>query len=146
MMHDPIDGAIREGDPPIGGGMPRANASPNANRLSRYFWLLLFLNIAAAYCPSLFWMNDLPGSGSAAEFFPYSPIAISLLFLIGFKSMVFPTVLLCGFLSLIVALSFLFQRSRIVIIAMPGALFLLCLVQGLVFAAALRGIDAIGHS
>jgi len=142
---DAFDGAIREGDPPFG-GRRTAEVPPRPKRLCAGFWLLLVLNVIAAYLPGLFWVHDLPGSGSSALIYLYSPIAFSLLFLIGTTSLIPPTIFLGAFLCAIAALSFLLQRSRIAKVVMPVALFFLCLAQGLMFAAALRGIDAIGHS
>ncbi|MBL8828656.1 MAG: hypothetical protein JNM18_16865 [Planctomycetaceae bacterium] len=142
---DAFDGAIREGDPPLG-GRRAAEVPPASKRLCASFWLLLSLNVIAAYLPGLFWVHALPGSGSSALNYFYSPIAFSLLFLIGTTSLIPPTIFLGAFLCMIVALSFLLQRSRIAMLAMPILLLILCLVQGLMFAGMLIGIDAIGHS
>ena len=143
---DPLNGAIREGDPPFRSEKPPENALSNPIRFSAYFWLLLILNVAAAYSSAPFWIYDLPGSGSSAMILLYSPIAISLLFLMGSSSLVLPTVFLVSFLLLIATLSFLLRRSRIAIAVTPILVFLICLAQGLVFAWIIRGIDAIGHS
>ena len=116
-----FDGAIRKGDPPLGGSRT-AEVPPSPKRLCAGFWLLLVLNVVAAYLPGLLWVHDLPGSGKSALIYFYSPI-FSLLFLIGTTSLIPPTIFLGAFLCGIAALSFLLQRSRSAMVVMPVVLF-----------------------
>ncbi len=140
-----LDRAIREGNPPVLGRRAE-EAPPRRKPLTECFWLLLAPNVAAAYLPGLFWVHDLAGSGSSSLVYIYSPIALSALFHIGSSSLVPLTIYLSAFLCVIAELSFLLQRWRMAMLVMPVLLFFLCLVQGLMFAAFLRGIDAMGHS
>lgn len=143
--NDISDNAIRESDPARLGKWA-TQQPPSPTRLSAQFAMLLVLNLVAAYVPGLFWVPGLPGSGSSALIYLFSPVAPLLLFLMGSSSLILPTSFLGSFICVIMTLSFLLRRSRIAMIAMPVLLFFLCLIQGLWFAEAIRGIDAIGNS
>lgn len=139
---DSFDGDFRKCDPSVTGSSSTVG-SLRTNRLGAGFRLLLILNILSAYLPGLFWLHNLPGSDGSALFYLYSPIAISLLFLIGSNSLILPTIFLGTFFYGITLLSILLQRSRLALFTMPILLFILCLAQGLVFAKVIRGLNAI---
>lgn len=120
-------------------GLPRWH-----DRVLRFF-ALLGLNLVASYAPAVFWLVGLPGTANAGYEFLASPVALVLLSFWVTDAAVALCVL-AGFLFLLVALSAGFCRSRSAMVAIPGVLFVLSLLQGLLVTWIVRGIEAIGHS
>jgi hypothetical protein len=111
---------------------------------ARSFATFLLLNLAAAYAPGLCWVPSLPGSGSP-WLLPLSPVMIIVLLVWSDNPVVLGTVL-TTFLLVLVAFSAWLHRLPWARVFLPGLLFVLSLLQGLLAARIISGIDAIGHS
>jgi hypothetical protein len=109
------------------------------------FNLFLTGNIAAAFAPGVFWLPSLPGQGASPWLVPLSPILL-LMFSLDTDNPLACGAVLLTFLLLVACLTFLSQRFPSARIIVPTALFVLSLMQGLLVAAIVRGIDAIGQS
>jgi hypothetical protein len=126
---------------------------PELFRLGKYpdadkkalFLLFLVSNLMAAYAPGVLWLPSLPGYGASPWLLPLSPVLL-VMFLLGSENPVACCAVLVAFLLLIATLSAQLYRLRPAWVILPGVLFLLSLVQGLLLAEIVRGIDAIGHS
>ena len=122
------------------------DVSPQQILPSAHFWLLLTLNLLAAYLPSLVWVEEVSAFGNQCLWYLYSPICFLVLFLKETNSLLPLTVILIVFWCVIMGASWAMRRERIAMAVMPLLLFVVSLLQGLLFADFLRGLDAIGHS
>src|SRR5438270_586674 len=108
------------------------------------FLTFLLANVLAAYAPAVSWVPDLGGTTSVGCRFLFSPVAFALLV----RRVEDPDAawgVLAVFLLLLVVISALLSRWKKAWVAVPVIVFVVCLVQGQLFAAAISGIDAIGH-
>ena len=106
--------------------------------------LLVFINLVAGYAPSPFWLATLPGDGASALILLFSPI--SWVFIQGVNSLWIASLLLFGFFVVVFCSSVASCQSRTARFAVPGCIFAYSLAQGMLFAAFVRGIDALGRS
>lgn len=109
------------------------------------FLLFLVGNLAAAYTPGVLWLPGLPGEGASPWLLPDSPVLLVMFFLDWENPLAWCTVFV-AFLILIATLSALWRRFRLAWFVLSSVLFVASLIQGLLVAAIVRGIDAIGHS
>lgn len=108
------------------------------------FLRLLFLNVLAAYAPGLLWVGSLPAGAHKGLIFLFSPV---LLIALGTDdSLLLGWFCLGGFFVTVVFLSAVGSRSRTATMVIPCIVFAASLVQGLLVASVIAGIDAIGHS
>jgi hypothetical protein len=99
-------------------------------------------NILAANAPTPFWLLSIRGNGVS----PLSPLFSPVVLLSGNNNLWVGWSLLIGFYAVVVLMSANGHRSKTARLAIPAILFGYSLAQGLVFAAWITGIDAIGHS
>src|SRR5437016_2555882 len=109
------------------------------------FWAFLGLNLLAAYIPAVLWVPGLPGSASAGWKFLFSPVFLALL-MVEETNPVVAWCVLIAFLVLVGRASALLYHSKTAWLTMPGVVTIYCLLQGLLAAQIISGIDAIGHS
>jgi hypothetical protein len=110
-----------------------------------YFLAFLCLNLVAAYAPGLLWVTDLPGSASTGWKFLFSPVLLVLL-MVWVTNDVVGWCVLIGFVVLIGLASAFLYRWRMSWLVLPCAIIAYSLIQGLLAAQIISGIDAIGHS
>ncbi len=106
---------------------------------------LLCLNVLAAYAPAILWVPGLPGSASIGWKFLLSPVMFAELLVWSTSPTVAWGVLLT-FLALVGLASALLHYSKTAWTALPCLIGVYSLLQGLLAAQIVNGIDAIGHS
>jgi hypothetical protein len=109
------------------------------------FWAFLCLNVLAAYAPALLWVWDVPGSANTGWEFLISPVALVLL-IVWVTNEIVGWGILIGFILLIGLASSFAYRWGMGRIALPCVLVVYSLIQGLLAAGIISGIDAMGHS
>jgi hypothetical protein len=102
--------------------------------------VFFFMNLAAAYAPGLFWVPFLRGIEDRFLVFLFSPVLFGASDAFGGWSVLF-----LYFLVLVVA-SISFYQSRLARILVPVSLFAYSVVQGIMFASFVRGLNALGRS
>jgi hypothetical protein len=115
-----------------------------SNKAVRFlaFW---GLNLLAAYVPALLYVPGLAGSASVGWKFLFSPVLLAGLLLWATD----PVVAWCILLAFVGALGLTSAGlcwSRKAWVVVPSVVGLYSLLQGLVAAHIISGIDAIGHS
>lgn len=100
------------------------------------------LNLLAAYLPSLYWMAAMSPDNPLA--YLWSPVCLAVLWVWTLSDAV-ALAILAVFVLAILALSLLCYAWRFKW-AVPGVIFAACFLQGLLSAALIAGINAIGHS
>jgi hypothetical protein len=123
---------------------PYVRRKPMSNK-SITFVMFLCLNLLAAYSPSAFWVPDLPGSASLGWKYLFSPVGLILL-LGDVMNPVAAWFVLIAFLTVIGLASALLYHSKTAWLTVPCVVAVYSLLQGLLVARAISGIDAIGHS
>lgn len=108
------------------------------------FATFLVVNLSAAYVPAFFWVPDLPGTASEEWKFLISPVAFILLWINAKDVMVCWVVLGIFFLSIGLLSAVLYRSRTAAWLFVPSVIFVISLLQGLLFAEIIRGIDGIG--
>ena len=103
------------------------------------------LNLLAAYAPALLYVPGLAGSASLGWKFLFSPVLLAGLLLSATDPVVAWCILL-AFVGVLGLISAGLCRSRKAWIAAPCVVWFYSLLQGLLAAQIISGIDAIGHS
>ena len=110
------------------------------------FLALLGLNLLAAYAPAVLWVPGVAGSMSAAGWkFLFSPVLFALIM----ASATHPAVAWCILIAFLIGFSGVTAvvcRWKTAWYVMPWIVLAYSLMQGLLGAHIINGIDAIGHS
>ncbi len=105
----------------------------------------LGLNLLAAYAPSLLCLPKLAGTGSTFWTLLLFPVLLAEILLWATNTLVALSVL-SAFVAALALVSCAFCRTKKAWVVTPGIVALYSLLQGLMAATIIDGIDAIGHS
>jgi hypothetical protein len=115
-----------------------------SNKLASFlaFW---GVNLLAAYAPALLYVPGLAGSGSAGWKFLLSPVLLAELLLWATDPLKIWCIL-TAFVSALGLVSAVLCRAPKAWVVVPCVVGIYSLLQGLLAAQLISGIDAIGHS
>jgi hypothetical protein len=108
------------------------------------FSAFLGLTLVAAYAPALWYIPGLPGSGFVVWKLLFAPVLLVLLVL-GAGGPLEGWIVFLALLALLVLASARGHRTRMAWFVVPAVLGGYSLLQGLLAASLIRGLDAIGR-
>lgn len=102
--------------------------------------------VLASYFPGLFWVFTIPAAGGHGLSFMLSPVALPMVLIDDSYGLGYAMACPFSFILCIVLLAYFFQRTRSAAFVLPMFFFFICLVQGVICAHLLAGLDSIGKS